>query len=96
MPACRAAHDADLAGREPGGARFEPHHDAQRLFDVLQRHLGVAVGHAVFEYGGRDAVGGEPLGHVVTFVVDAQFHVAPARADHDGLPVAFAGSAGKM
>ena len=32
---------------------------------------------------------GEPLGHVVAFVIDAQLHVTAAGADHDGLPRGF-------
>ena len=85
VTACRTAHDADLVRREARGSRFESHHDAKGLLDVLQRHFGVAVGHAVFEHGGRDAVFGEPLGHFIAFVVYAQLHVTAAGADYDGL-----------
>lgn len=33
---------------------------AQRLHGVFERHFGMAFRQTVFEYGGRDAVGGEP------------------------------------
>ena len=89
MASGRESGDADLRAGEAFGARRVAAHDAQGLFGIFQRHFGVVVGHAVFQHRAGDAVRGEPLRHLVAFVVDGQPSVAASGADHDGLPGGF-------
>ena len=84
MPSGRETCDAYLFGCEAFGSGDFAREDAERLHGILERYFGVAVGHPVLEYGGRDPVRGKPFGHVVAFVVHAEQPVAAARADHDG------------
>ena len=85
----RESGDADLGAGEAFGSRHVAAQDAQGLFGIFQRHLGVVVGHAVFQHCAGDAVRGEPLRHFIAFVVDGQQSVAASGADHDGLTGGF-------
>lgn len=86
MTSGREAHDADRRAGEALGSGLIAPQQPQRLFGILERHLRMTVRHAVFQYGGRDAVRGQPLCHLEPFVVDGQPCVTAARADHHADP----------
>ena len=86
MATCRCSHDAYLTGiYAPFGCILTQ--QANSLFSVRKRHIGVSIGHTVFQDSIRNTLVVKPPGHVVAFVRQGDLGVCPSRTHDDGHPV---------
>ncbi len=95
MAASRKAHDTHVRRIDVPLLGLFPYH-AQCGACVLDRDVGVSVGHAVTQDEGRDSLCVEPSGHARSFVIEADGGIASARTYDDGLSGRLVGRGGEQ